>query len=45
MTQHDPARCYDGYTLFSINGGTTTWLIEMDGKEFVERLLREHEGE
>ena len=32
VTKHDPARCYDGYTLFSVNGGTTTWLIDMKGE-------------
>ncbi len=31
LTEHDPSRCFDGYTLFSPYGRTRTYLIDMQG--------------
>jgi hypothetical protein len=31
LTEHDASKSFEGYTLFSPNGGTTTYLVDMDG--------------
>ena len=32
LTEHDPSKAFEGYTLFSPYGRTTTYLVNMDGE-------------
>ena len=45
MTLHEPRKAYQGYTLISPMEGTTTYLLDMDGRIVHQWLLRYRPGD